>query len=147
MSQAVAIAQQTRPSRRWSIDGFKSFWAKADVALVPLVHEVSTSDIVGYWPRPIGVVRGSESYVKVIDAIFRVCPDLSVTAVEYVQSGDLHFVRWSGTGTGPNGQFEFNGLDRVRTTADGLVCENYVFCDHPFFAEVAASLRANADGH
>jgi hypothetical protein len=141
MSPAVGIGQPTTRSRRWSIDGFRSFWAKADPALVPLVREVSTSDIIGYWPRPIGVVRGADSYVKVIDAIFRVCPDLSLTVPEYVQSGDLHFVRWIATGTGPKGRLEFNGLDRVRTTAEGLVRENYVFCDHPFFAEVAANLR------
>jgi len=35
--------------------------------------------------------------------------------------------------------FEFTGCDRVKTR-DGHVCENYVFCDDPFFARVAAEL-------
>jgi hypothetical protein len=140
MSQPAAIA------RRWSIDGFKSFWAKPDVSAVFLIREISTSDIVGHWPRPIGIVRGSASYIRVIDAILGLCPDLSLTAPEYVHSEDLHFVRWVATGTGRDGPFEFNGLDRMRTTADGRVCENYIFCDHPFFADVAAYLRNNSNG-
>jgi hypothetical protein len=135
MPESAAIA------RRWSIEGFKAFWDKPDVAVVPLIHEVSTRDIVGYWPRPIGVVRGAVPYVRVIDAILRVCPDLSLRVPEYVRSADLHFVRWVATGTGRDGRFECNGLDRMRVTADGLVLENYIFCDHPFFGDVAAYLR------
>ncbi len=96
---------------------------------------------MGYWPRPIGEVRGAKAYVAVIDAILRTCPDFAVTAPEYVQSGELHFVRWIATGTGRDGPFRFNGLDRMRTLADGRVCENYIFSDYPFFAEVADYLR------
>jgi hypothetical protein len=143
----MTLTQETTATRKWSIEGFRSFWSKVNVALIPLVREVGTLDIVGHWPRPIGVVRGMESYVKVIDAIFRVCPDLSLTVAEYVRSGDLHFIRWIATGSSRSGRVECNGCDRVRTTADGRVSENYVFCDHPFFVDVAADLQLNASCH
>ena len=79
--------------------------------------------------------------MAVIDAIAHVCPDFSLTAPEYARTGDLHFVRWVATGTGSDGRFAFNGLDRVRVLPDGRVCENYIFCEHPFFAEVAEYLQ------
>src|SRR5580658_9858885 len=113
MSEQTITKRQV--TRGWSIEGFRSFWSKVNLELVPLVHEINTSDIVGYWPRPIGVIRGSVLYVGVIEAILRVCPDFSVTAAEYVRSEDLHFIRWVATGTGRDGRFEFNGCDRVRT--------------------------------
>jgi hypothetical protein len=141
MAQQAITTQQGTAVRRWTIEGFKSFWAKPDPCLVPLLYDLATSDIVGHWPRPIGKVHGAGSYVPVIDAILRVAPDLSLSVAEYVRSDDLHFVRWIATGTGSTGAFEFDGLDRLRTTADGRVCENYVFCDHPFFVEVAAYLH------
>jgi len=46
------------------------------------------------------------------------------------------------TGTGHDGPFEFTGCDRVQTR-DGHVCENYVFCDDPFFVRVAAELGSS----
>jgi hypothetical protein len=127
-------------TRGWTIEGFRSFWAKPDLSLIARIHEICTSDIVGYWPRPIGVVRGSQAYVAVVEAIALVCPDLSLTTPEYARSDDLHFVRWVATGTGRDGPFAFNGLDRLRLLPDGRVCENYIFCDHAFFAEVASYL-------
>lgn len=41
--------------------------------------------------------------------------------------------------TGPIGR-EFTGCDRVQTR-DGRACENHIFCDDPFFAQIAAVLR------
>jgi hypothetical protein len=96
---------------------------------------------VGYWARPIRVVRDWEAYVVVIDAIAGLCPDFRLTMPEYPRSGDLHFVRWVATGTGRDGRFEVNGLDRLRVLPDDRVCENYISCDHPFFAKVAEYLR------
>ncbi|HZZ34890.1 MAG TPA: nuclear transport factor 2 family protein, partial [Caulobacteraceae bacterium] len=98
---------------------------------------ILTDDIVGYWPAPIGVVRGPRPYLQVIADILLTCPDFAVRVAEYAADGDFHFVRWIATGSGPDGAFEFNGCDRLRTR-EGMVCENYVFCDHPFFARVAA---------
>lgn len=135
MSQAA----QTDVRRDWSVDAFKAFWARPDVSHVPGIRTAVTDDIVGYWPRPIGVIRGAEPYLRVIAAVLTVCRDWSLTVPEYAQDGEFHFVRWVATGTGPEGPFEFTGCDRVRTR-DGQVCENYVFCDHPFFDRVAAHL-------
>jgi len=109
------------------------FWAQPDLSLIPRIHEITTSDIVGYWPRPIGVVRDSEAYVAVIDAIARVCPDFSLTAPEYARTGDLHFVRcWRK----PAATARSSSMDS-RVLPDGRVRENRIFCDHPLFAEVA----------
>ena len=138
------MTEQVSTARKWSIEGFKAFWANPQPSIVPLFGEIATHDIVGHWPRPIGIVRGAAAYVPVIESILRVCPNLSLSVMEYARSEDLHFVRWVATGTGREGPFEFDGLDRLRTTADGRVSENYIFSDHPFFADVAAQLRITA---
>ncbi|MEX0840064.1 MAG: nuclear transport factor 2 family protein [Parvibaculum sp.] len=135
----MSLATAAQPRRRWSPEGFMAFWAKPDPLLLPGIFDVITNDIVGYWPRPIGTVRDPEPYMKVIAALLEECPDFSLKVPEHASTGDFHFIRWVATGTGPEGRFEFTGCDRVRTR-DGLVCENYVFCDHPFFVRVAARL-------
>lgn len=121
----------------WSMDAFKAFWSNPDASKV--IGSL-TEDVVGHWPRPIGVVRGASRYAEVIATMLRMCPDFRLKVPEHAATGDFTFVRWIATGTGPNGPFEFTGCDRVQTR-DGLVCENYIFCDHPLFAQVAAELR------
>ena len=73
----------------------------------------------------------------VIGNILKACPDFTLTFPEYAAAGDFHFVRWIASGSGSGGRFQFTGCDRRRTRG-GLVCENYIFCDDPFFARVAA---------
>jgi hypothetical protein len=131
-------AQQSVPRRIWTPESFKAFWHKPTDPWRVLGSV--TDDIVGYWPRPIGVIRGAHDYVQVIVTLLDVCPDFSLEVPEVATSGDLNFVRWIARGTGPSGEFRFNGCDRVRLR-DGLVCENYVFCDDPFFGLVADRLR------
>jgi hypothetical protein len=128
--------QTAEPGRRWNVEKFAAFWAKPDVSRV--IGSL-TEDIVGYWPRSIGTIRGAQRYVDVIAAMMRACPDFSVRVAEHATTGNYAFIRWITTGTGPDGPFEFNGCDRVQTR-DGLVCENYVFCDNPFFERVAAEI-------
>ena len=135
------MSDATTLTRAWSIEGFRAFWAKPDPALVPRVHDVTADNIVGYWPRPIGKVEGAVPYVAVIAAILRACPDLSLSAPDHARAGDLHFVRWIARGTGPAGRFECNGVDRIRTLADGRIGENYVCSDGELFAWAAAHLR------
>jgi hypothetical protein len=125
-------------SRGWTVEGFRAFWAKPNISTVPAIRNRITSDIVGHWPRPIGDIRDPDLYLGVIADILTVCPDWSLAVPEYAESGDLHFIRWIATGSGPGGRFQFNGCDRVKTTANGQVCENYIFCDHPFFAQISA---------
>ena len=123
---------QIHPGRRWSVEAFAAFWKKPDASHTT---EVLTEDVVGHWPRPIGDVRGPRDYANVIATMLRVAPDFTVRIEEHASSGDLTFIRWVATMTGPDGKAEFGGCDRVRTR-NGHVCENYVFCDHPFFARV-----------
>jgi hypothetical protein len=72
--------------------------------------------------------------------LLEVCPDFSLEVPEVATSGDLNFVRWIAHGTGPSGAFQFYGCDRARLR-EGVVCENYVFCDDPFFSRVAERLK------
>jgi SnoaL-like domain len=123
------------PRHKWSVEAFRHYW-KAPYA--PRAMPV-TADVVGYWPHPIGVVRGADDYISVIATILEVCPDFRLTVAEHAATGDFAFLRWIATGTGPDGGFEFDGCDRVQTR-DGHVCENYIFCDDPFFARVAAEI-------
>jgi hypothetical protein len=129
----MSVASPAQPGQQWTIDAFKAFWAKPNLSRVPAVLSVLTDDVVGYWPRPIGTVQGARPYVTVIADILTVFPDFSLVAAEHATTGDFTFVRWIATGTGPQGRVEFSGCDRVRTRR-GLVCENYIFCDHPFFS-------------
>ena len=129
---------QTSTSRHWSVEAFAAFWKKPDASRT---QEVLTEDIVGHWPRPIGDVRGRRDYVNVIATMLRVAPDFTVRVEEHASSGDLTFIRWVATMTGPDGKAEFGGCDRVRTR-NGQVCENYVFCDHPFFALVGGQIAS-----
>ena len=136
MSVAITLAQH----RGWTVEAFKMFWAKPDASQLGAVRAILTDDIVGYWPRPIGVVRGPDAYMRVIEAVLKAGPDFSLTVPENASTGDFHFVRWVAKGNGSDGPYEFSGCDRLRTR-NGLVCENYVFCDHPYFARVADLAR------
>jgi hypothetical protein len=93
------MSQQRTMARGWTIEGFRSFCAKPDLSLIPRVYEISTNDIVGCWPRPIG----------------------------------------------RDGPFEFNGLDRLRVLRDGRVCENYIFCNHPFLRRLLSTFEGNSE--
>jgi hypothetical protein len=133
----MSVAATLQAHRGWTVEAFKVFWAKPDASQLSHVRAILTDDIVGYWPRPIGVVRGPEAYLRIIENVLKAGPDFSLSVPEHASSGDSHFVRWVAKGTGPEGPYEFTGCDRLRTR-NGLVCENYVFCDDPYFARVAA---------
>ncbi|HEY1706683.1 MAG TPA: nuclear transport factor 2 family protein [Rhizomicrobium sp.] len=124
----------------WSVDLFRAFWANPDLKKLTGGAPVITDDIVGHWPRPIGVVHGARDYMKVIAAVVEADRSFSVRIAEHAATGDFTFIRWIATINEPSGPVEFSGCDRVRTR-DGLACENYIFCDHPYFERVAARLR------
>jgi hypothetical protein len=50
--------------------------------------------------------------------------------------GEFVFARWSGYGTGPEGPFEINGVDRIRVR-DGKVIENRIISDASIFEHFA----------
>ena len=129
--------QPARSDVTWTPEGFKAFWSRPSDPW--RVMGAVTEDIVGHWPRPIGTVSSAVPYVRVIEALLDVCPDFSLEVPEVATNGDLVFLRWIASGSGPDGAFRINGCDRVRLRG-GHVCENYVFCDDPFFARVAEAL-------
>jgi hypothetical protein len=125
-------------ARGWSVEGFRTFWAKPSLSFLPAIRQLVTDDIVGHWPRPIGDVADPDLYLGVIADILTICPDWTLSVPEDAQSGNLYFIRWIATGTDANGRFEFVGCDRIKLDANGRVLENFVFCDHPFFSRIDA---------
>jgi len=137
MSSTAAVSPVATVQPGWSVETFRRFWARPGLAALRAIDRLCTPDIVGHWPRPIGVVRGLKSYTEVIEDLLLTVPDLSLRVPEHAISDELVFVRWIASGTMPGGErFEADGCDRVRMRG-ALVCENFVFCDHPFFAAVA----------
>jgi hypothetical protein len=134
------VSGQITLIRKWSIEGFRAFWGNPNPAIARRVLEGCTDDIISHWPKPIGLLNGGASYLAVIEAILKVCPDLVLAVKDHADEGDLHFVRWVGTGSGPEGRFEFDGINFIRTMADGRVCENHVCSDGELFTRVAAWL-------
>jgi len=128
--------QNPESTGHWNVDAFIAFWKRPDASRA---IGALTNDIVGHWPRQIGTIRGAQPYVDVIAAMLKVSPDFSLSVREHAASGNYAFIRWVAKGTGPDGPFEFTGCDRVQTR-DGYVCENYVFCDDPFFDKVAEEI-------
>jgi hypothetical protein len=65
----MPFATNISPARSWSVEAFAAFWADPTLSRAQGVRAVITDDIVGYWPRPIGVVRGAAAYYKVIESV------------------------------------------------------------------------------
>jgi hypothetical protein len=126
----------------WSVESWAAFWRAPDPDLarrrVPIVV---TPDIVGYWPRSREPVRGATAYCQRILDLLTIVPDLRLQLEEHATNGDYVFIRWSGRGTGPDGPFGFNGVDRIRLR-DGRVVENRIISDHGLFAHLAAQADA-----
>ena len=122
-SDRTARLQELFAPRRWTTDLFAEFWADPDLSFVP---SIITDDIVGYWPGR--TVRGADEYMAALAQLLELIPDLHLDVPDQVMSGDLGFTRWIMHGTGANGPFVLNGMDRTRVR-DGLVCENYIVFD------------------
>jgi ketosteroid isomerase-like protein len=119
----------------WTTDLFAEFWAKPDLALIP---SIITDDVVGYWPAG-RTVRGKDDYVRALQDLLDLLPDLILEVPEHAMTADgqFGFSRWIMRATGRNGPFAMNGMDRTRVR-DGLVCENYVFFDPAQFESLAS---------
>ena len=131
-SDRTARLQELFGPRVWTTDLFAAFWADPDLSFVP---SIITDDIVGYWPGR--TVRGADEYMAALTELLELIPDVHLDVPDRVMSGELGFTRWIMHGTGPNGPFVLNGMDRTRVR-DGLVCENYIFFDR---VELEAYLR------
>jgi uncharacterized protein (DUF1330 family) len=126
----------------WSIEGWARFWRDPDPEVakrrVPTV--VHPEGVVGYWPGGGPPVRGLQEYLQRILDLLSLVPDLQLKLEEHAVGGDCVFLRWTGTGTGPNGPFQCNGVDRIKLK-DGLVIENRIISDHEIFRILADGSR------
>jgi hypothetical protein len=123
----------------FTIDTFAEFWAEPK--LDPEDDNLA-EDVVGYWPGRYGKVSGIEEYVGILAKLLDAVPDLTLAVAEHAESGEHIFVRWIATGTGPDGPFEFTGIDRIKVV-DGKVAENYIRFDiAEFEAAIGVSLAA-----
>ena len=116
----------------WTTELFAEFWAAPDLTWIP---SIITDDVVGYWPGG-RTVRGKAAYVRALEELVALLPDIRLEVPEHTMSadGELGFSRWVMHATGANGPFEMDGMDRTRVR-DGLVCENYVFFDSVQFQQ------------
>jgi hypothetical protein len=121
----------------WTVQGWSHFWKAPSIEVarkrVPLV---CAPDIVGYWPRQPVPVHGRDDYCQYILDLLTMVPDLRLKLEEHATSGEFTFVRWTGRGTGPDGPFAANGIDRIRVR-DGKVIENRVVSDAAIFEDLA----------
>ena len=121
----------------WSIEGRAGFWATPSFEVartrIPLV---CASSITGYWPRQPEPVRGLTDYIQHIVDLLTLVPDARLKLEEHATNGEFVFARWSGYGTGPEGPFEINGVDRIRVR-DGKVIENRIISDASIFEHFA----------
>jgi len=129
----------------WSIEGWARFWAKPDpeIARRRLPTVVHPDGIIGYWPGGGPPVRGLADYLQRILDLLDLAPDLHLTLEEQAVGGDHVFLRWTGSGTGPNGPFQCNGVDRMKLK-DGLVIENRIISDHEIFRILAERAAARS---
>jgi hypothetical protein len=120
----------------WTTDLFAEFWQAPDLKWIP---SIITYDVVGYWPGG-RTVRGKTAYMRALEQLLALVPNLRLEVPEHTMSadGEFGFSRWVMHGTGSNGPFELVGMDRTRVR-DGLVCENYVFFDLGQFQELVGN--------
>jgi hypothetical protein len=132
--QALA---ETPPRGPFTIEGWKTAWnsprPERVMARIPLI---TTPDVTGYWPRTTRPVRGPKQYAQRIVDLLAFIPDFRAELVEHATNGDIMFLRWVATGTGPDGRFEAVGVDRL-IVPNGYVAENLILSDHPIFAVIA----------
>jgi hypothetical protein len=130
----------------WSIEGWARFWGDPDPEVakrrVPTV--VHPDGVVSYWPGGGPPVRGLQEYLQRIVYFLSLVPDLHLKLEEHAVGGDCVFLRWAGTGTGPNGPFQCNGVDRMKLK-DGLVIENRIISDHEIFRILAERAAARSE--
>ena len=121
----------------YKIEDWGNTWRNPNKARVlARVPAIATPDIAGCWPQTTRPVRGPQAYAKRIIDLLDFIPDLSAEPVEVATNGDVMFVRWIATGTGPKGRFEAVGVDRM-IVPNGYVAENLILSDHPIFADFA----------
>jgi hypothetical protein len=139
-SEVVTQERETRlaelTAAGWTTELFAEFWRAPDLKWFP---SIITDDVVGYWPGG-RTVRGKAEYMRALEELLGLVPDVRLEVPEHAMSadGEFGFSRWVMHGTGSNGPFELVGMDRTRVR-DGLVCENYIFFDLAQFQELVGN--------
>jgi hypothetical protein len=120
----------------WTTELFSEFWAAPDLKWIP---SIITDDVVGYWPGG-RIVRGKTEYMRALEELLELLPDIRLEVPEHTMSadGEFGFSRWVMHATGAPGPFELDGMDRTRVR-DGLVCENYAFFDSAQFQRLVGA--------
>lgn len=126
------ITTNDRPQAEFSVDHWAAFWAKPDLSRA---GEVLASDIVGHWPGDPEPVRGKGPYIERMAQVLELIPDLHLEVIEHAQNGDVTFIQWLARGTGADGSFELEGIDRIRAE-NGLVTDNLVRFDSAAFTAI-----------
>jgi steroid delta-isomerase-like uncharacterized protein len=105
---------------------YEQFWQAPDRNIVPTVI---TEDIIANWPGPHGIGSGVTHYLKQIDRILTVIPDIKLEVIDYLAEGETAFLEFRAYGT-VNGQpVEFFGIDRFKVAEDGRVYDSKVCFD------------------
>jgi len=116
----------------WTPELFAQYWAAPDPAPLP---GFVTDDVVGHWPGG-RTVRGTRAYVKALEDLMALLPDIRLEVPVGAMNGKYGFVRWVMHATGKNGPFQLNGADCI-TTRNGLVCETYINFDTTEFRRLS----------
>ncbi|GAA3991732.1 hypothetical protein GCM10022247_08330 [Allokutzneria multivorans] len=112
--------------KNFTVDFWADFWK--DPFAAPSGDSVLSDDIVGYWPGDPEPVRGLPAYLARIARLLTEVPTLRLELLSHASTGDAIFLHYLARGTGVDGPFEFQGMDRV-VVRDGLVVENLVRYD------------------
>ena len=122
---------QTQPA--FTAQAFADFWADPDPAHVSA--DLFVPGVVGYWPDT--EVHGVEDYTARLRELLELLPDLRLEVGDHADNGEFIFVRWVMRATGRHGAFEMGGVDRIKTTPEGLIEENRIYFDTARFERLS----------
>jgi steroid delta-isomerase-like uncharacterized protein len=105
---------------------YEQFWQAPDRNIVPTVI---TEDIAANWPGPLGIGSGVKHYLKQIDRILTVMPDIKLEVIDYLAEGETAFLEFRAYGTVNEQSVEFFGIDRFKVAEDGRVYDSKVCFD------------------
>jgi hypothetical protein len=129
--------EEVTMTQGWTIDSWRRFWSNPSIEVARArIPTIVAPEVTATWPRSAREARGPEEYAARVVALLALVPDLRLALAEQAREGDGVFLRWTASGTGPDGPFTGIGTDRIRLR-DGLVVENLIMSDMPVFAALA----------